>query len=262
MVLIFIPLVILILYLSYKYYEHKNIYFPERDFIATPGDFGIKFKEVKFSSRDKVLLYGWFVGGEGDKMILFCHGNGGNISHRIETIEIINHLGYDLFIFDYRGYGKSNGVPTERGLYQDALGAYDFLIEKGYTGDDIILYGRSLGGAVAIYLATMVEVSGLIIESSFSSIYALSYDVFGFHIPRHLISNKYKSIERIKDIRVPKLIVHSKDDDLIPFHHGQRLYEAAPDPKEFLTIHGSHNSAFLDSEGIYVEKLSHFLNSL
>ncbi len=235
---------------------------PERDFIATPEDFGIEFEDIKFSSRDKVLLHGWFIKGLKDNVILFLHGNKYNISYPLPYIEMLNQLGYNVFIFDYRGYGKSNGIPTERGLYQDALGAYDFLVDRGYRGDGIILFGRSLGGAVAIYIAGKVEVRGLIVDSSFTSMYDLSYDVFGFHFPRYLISNHYESIERIKNIKIPKLIIHSIEDELVPFYHGKKLFESASSPKEFLRIHGSHLTSFNDSKDLYVDKIKRFLNSL
>lgn len=254
--------IILFLFLSYKYYEHKHIYIPKRDFIATPEDFGIEFEDIKFSSRDKVLLHGWFTRGFRDKVILFLHGNKYNISYPLSYIEMLKQLGYNVFIFDYRGYGKSNGIPTEKGLYQDALGAYDFLKGKGYKGDDIILFGRSLGGAVAIYLAGKVEVRGLIVDSSFTSMYDLSYDIFGFHFPRWLISNRYESIDLIKNLKISKLIIHSEDDDLIPFFHGEKLFESASSPKEFFRIKGSHMTSFLDSKGAYFGKIKSFLSSL
>lgn len=262
MILIIFFCIILFLYLSYKYYEHKHIYVPERDFIATPEDFGIEFEDIKFSSRDKVLLHGWFIRGLREKVILFLHGNKYNISFPLSYVEMLKQLGFSVFIFDYRGYGKSNGIPTERGLYQDALGAYDFLKEKGYKGDDIILFGRSLGGAVAIYIAGEVNAIGLIVDGSFTSTYDLSYDVFGFHIPRWLISNHYKSIDLIKNINIPKLIIHSEDDELIPFYHGVALFKAASSPKEFLQIKGSHITSLLDSKEAYIEKIKSFLNSL
>ncbi len=262
MILVVILGILLFSFLVFKWFEHRKIYIPERDYISTPHDVGLGFDEIKFPSRDKVILYGWFVPGSKESVILFCQGNRGNISHRIESIEILHHLGYSLFIFDYRGYGKSNGFPTERGLYQDALGAYDFLRERGYDVDNIILYGCSLGGAVAIYLATVVEAKGLIIESSFESIYDLSYDILKYHIPEWLISNRFSSIERIGNINIRKLIIHSEDDDLIPFFHGTGLYEAALQPKKMLKIKGSHDTGFLDSGYIYEEGLRDFLEGL
>lgn len=255
-------LVFLLLFLSLKYFEHKNIYLPERDSIANPLDFGIDFEEINFSSRDHVLINGWFIQGPKDKVILLCHGNGGNISYRVDLIEILNYLGYKIFVFDYRGYGKSDGIPTERGLYRDALGAYDILKEKGFKNEDIVLLGRSLGGAVAIFLASRVKPSGLIVDSSFESIHILSKDVLGFYFPRWLISNRFESIQRIKNIKIPKLVIHSIDDEIIPFYHGKNLYEAAPEPKRFLRLHGSHNTSLFESKDIYIKELRNFIDNL
>jgi hypothetical protein len=260
-ILVFLGILILI-FLTYKYYEHKHIYCPDSVIIATPKEFGIEFQDVRFSSRDMVLLHGWFIKGQKEKVILFFHGNKYNISFPLHYIDMLRKLGYSVFLFDYRGYGKSNGIPTERGLYQDALGAYDFLIEKGYKGDDIVLFGRSLGGAVAINIAYKIKAKGLILDSSFTSMCDLSYDIFGFHFPKWLISNRYESLKLIKNLIIPKIIIHSKEDDLIPFYHGKRLFEHAAPPKEFLEIKGSHISAFSDSKEVYTQRIKKFLDSL
>ncbi len=260
-IIVFFGILILI-FLTYKYYEHKHIYSPDSNIISTPEEFGIEFQDIKFSSRDMVLLHGWFIRGQRERVILFLHGNKHNISFPLQYIDMLEKLGYSVFLFDYRGYGKSNGIPTERGLYQDALGAYDFLLKKGYKEDDIVLFGRSLGGAVAIYIASKIKAKGLILDSSFTSMYDLSYDIFGFHFPKWLISNRYESLELIKNLMIPKIIIHSKDDDLIPFYHGRRLFEYASSPKEFLEIKGSHISAFSVSKEIYTDRIKKFLDNL
>jgi len=263
--MIFFPFLffILLLYLSLKYYEHSKVYRPRNNFIAFPSDYGIDFEDIKFSSQDQVLLNGWFVKGTSGRVILFFHGNFGNISLRMDIIRELHLLGYNIFIFDYRGFGRSNGIPSEEGLYNDALGAYDYLKDKGYKNNDIILFGRSLGGAVAIFLASIIEnFRGLIVDSSFSSSQDLSYDLFGFKLPRFIISNRLESIKRIKDIKIPKLIIHSENDNLIPLHHGERLFKMASEPKEFLKIKGSHNSCILDSKDIYIAGIKVFLKRL
>lgn len=254
---------VLLFYLAFKFYEHFKVYRPRDNLVAFPDNYNIEFEDVNFSSRDKVLLNGWFIKGTSGKVILFCHGNFGNISQRLDMIQELYSLGYDVFIFDYRGFGRSNGVPSEEGLYNDALGAYDYLKERGYENRDIILFGRSLGGVVAIFLASVVkDFRGLIVDSSFSSSQDLSYDFFGFKFPRFIISNRLESIKRIKDITIPKLIIHSEDDDLIPFHHGKKLFETASDPKKFLKIKGFHNSCILDSKDVYITGIKGFLESL
>lgn len=254
---------IFLIYLAFKFYEHNKVYRPIENFIAFPDNYNIEFEDINFSSRDKVLLNGWFIKGVSKKVILFCHGNFGNISSRLDMIQELYLLGYNIFIFDYRGFGRSNGIPSEEGLYNDALGAYDYLKGRGYNNSDIILFGRSLGGVVAIFLASLIKnFRGLMVDSSFSSLEDLSYDLLGFRLPGFVISNRLESIKRIKDIGIPKLIIHSENDDLIPFHHGEKLFEMAIEPKKFLKIKGFHNSCFLDSKDIYMAGIKDFLESL
>jgi len=254
---------VFLLYLTLKYYEHSKVYRPRDEFVAVPSDYGLEFEDIKFSSQDQVLLNGWFIKGTSGRVILFCHGNFGNISLRMDIIEDLFLLGYSVFIFDYRGYGRSNGIPSEEGLYYDVLGAYNYLRERGYKNADIVVFGRSLGGVVAIFIASLIgDFRGLIVDSSFSSSQDLGYDLFGFRLPRFVISNRLESIKRIKDIKIPKLIIHSENDNLIPFHHGKRLFEMASDPKTFLKIRGFHNSCIRDSKDIYMKGIQDFLESL
>ena len=255
-------LIIFFLFLAYKYYEHRNIYIPAKEFIITPDEIGINYKEINFSSADYTLLNGWYIEADSDRVIIFLHGHRDNISYRMEHIGIIQSLGYNLFIFDYKGFGKSNGYPTETGLYNDGLGAYRTLLKDfNFKPEEIILFGRSLGGAVAIHLASLVNVNCLIIESGFLSIYHLSYDILGFHVPKWLISNRYESINKIEQISIPKLLIHSENDELIPYYHGIQLFEAAQEPKKFLKIQGTHNTAFIDSKDLYSRTLQEFLES-
>ena len=263
MLFFFFSFFLLILYFAFKWYEHIKVYRPRDNFIAFPDSYNIGFEDVNFSSRDKVLLNGWFIKGTSGKVILFCHGNFGNISQRLDVINELYSLGYNVFIFDYRGYGRSNGVPSEEGLYNDALGAYDYLKNRGYKNEDIILFGRSLGGVVAIFLASLFkDFRGLIVDSSFSSAQDLSYDFFGFKFPKFMISNRLESVKRIKGIKIPKLIIHSENDNLIPFHHGEKLFKMAVEPKKFLKIKGFHNSCLLDSRELYMSGIKDFLDSL
>ena len=254
---------IFLLYLILKYYEHSKVYRPKDNLIAFPSDYDIEFEDVKFSSQDQVLLSGWFVKGNTERVILFCHGNFGNISLRMDIIQELYSLGYNLFIFDYRGFGKSNGIPSEEGLYNDVIGAYNYLKGRGYKNSDIIIFGRSLGGVIAIFLASLIkDFRGLIVDSSFSSSQDLSYDLLGFKLPGFIISNRLESIKRIRNIKIPKLIIHSENDNLIPFHHGKRLFEAADEPKTFLKIKGFHNTCILDSKDVYMTGIKEFLKSL
>ena len=250
-------------YLSLKYYEHSKVYRPRENLFVSPQSYGIEFEDINFSSSDKVLLNGWFIKGESCRVILFCHGNFGNISSRIDIIQELHLLEYNIFIFDYRGFGRSDGVPSEKGLYSDVLGAYDYLRGRGFNDRDIILFGRSLGGVVVIFLASFIEdFRGVIVDSSFYSAQALGYDLLGYNLPRFIISNRLESIERIKNIKIPKLIIHRENDDLIPFHHGKKLFKEAVEPKKFLKIHGSHNNCMWESKDIYIAGIKDFLESL
>jgi hypothetical protein len=228
-----------------------------------PSDLNIQFEDINFTSRDQVLLNGWFIEGSLQRVILFCHGNFGNMSSRVDIISDLSLLGYNVFIFDYRGYGVSSGVPNEKGLYLDVLGAYDYLKDKGFEDKDIIVFGRSLGGAVAVFLASFTrELRGIIIDSTFISARALGYDILGYNLPEFLVSNRFESIKRIKKINIPKLIIHSEEDDLIPFYHGEKLFEEAHEPKLFLKIRGPHNNCISESKDIYIAGIKRFLESL
>lgn len=228
-----------------------------------PSDLDVNFEDVNFASRDHVLLNGWFIEGSLHRVILFCHGNFGNMSSRVDIIKDLSLLGYNVFIFDYRGYGISNGVPNEKGLYLDVLGAYDYLKDKGFEDKDIIVFGRSLGGAIAIFLASFTRgLRGIIIDSTFISARALGYDILGYNLPEFLVSNRFESIKKIKKINIPKLIIHSEEDDLIPFYHGERLFAEASEPKLFLKILGLHNNCMYESKDIYIAGIKRFLESL
>ncbi len=252
-------IIFLILYI--KYYERKGIYFPARKIHLTPKDMGLEFEDVYFSSSDGIRLNGWFIpAGESRATILFCHGNAGNISHRIEVIYLFNKLGLNVFIFDYRGYGRSQGSPTEEGLYMDAQAAYKYLVEKrNLKEESIVVYGKSIGANVAVELCSKVKTAALISESAFTSALDMGKKLFPFLPLKWLISIKFDALSKIKDIIVPKLIIHSKDDRIIPFKHGRKLFEAAPEPKEFYPMRGGHNEALFLAKEDFVDKIDVFL---
>lgn len=261
--LLIIALVLTFFIAYFRYLEWRSIYFPMRQIEYIPPDIGLDYKDIFFKTEDGVELNGWFIPAEKAKgIILFLHGNAGNISHRFEKIRIFHDLNLNVFIFDYRGYGKSKGSPSERGLYLDAKSAYDYLRSKeGISKDTIILFGESLGGSVAIDLAGREEIKAIIVESTFSSAKDMAKRIYPF-IPSFFITSNFDSVKKIKDIRVPKLIIHSIDDEIVPFDLGQRLFEAAPLPKEFLKIRGGHNTAFLDSEVEFKKGMSSFITPL
>ncbi len=254
-------LFIIFLWFFFRHLERRNLYFPTREIEGTPNDIGLKYEDVYFDTEDGVRLNGWFIPANNAKgTILFCHGNGGNISHRFDSIAIFNKLGCEIFIFDYRGYGRSAGRPNEQGTYLDALAAYEYLTkQKNRKSNRIVLFGRSLGGAIAIDLATKVEASALIVESSFTSTVNIAREIYPFLPVKWIVTMKYDSISKIDSIKIPKLIIHSRDDDLIRFHHGRELFEKAREPKKFLELRGSHNEGFLLMEEEYTKKIGEFL---
>lgn len=238
------------------------VYFPEKEILDTPKSVGLAYEEVTLKTKDGVNISGWYIPAENERgVLLFCHGNGGNISHRLDSIRIFNSLNLSVFIFDYRGYGKSEGTPSERGTYLDAEAAWDYLIRtKEKSSEKIVLFGRSLGGAIAGDLAVRKNPSCLIIESSFRSVYDLGKKYFPLLPVRLLARFRYATIDKIGSIKCPKLIIHSPEDEIVPFDHGKSLFEKAQPPKYFLEIRGGHNEGFLISGNLYIEGLRRFLD--
>ncbi|MFH1214956.1 MAG: alpha/beta hydrolase [Pseudomonadota bacterium] len=241
--------------------QGRFIYFPDRILSTTPAQLGLPYQSVTIDTIDGVKLHGWFIPADSDKsVILFCHGNGGNISHRLETIDIIHRLGHPLFIFDYRGYGKSEGHPTETGTYLDVEAAWNYLIhEQKIPASRIILFGRSLGGPIAAWISSRKAPRACILESSFTSAPAMAAAMYPFFPAGILCRFRYDTLAAVKNINCPLLIIHSPEDEIIPFRHGLTLFEAAHEPKTFLQINGNHNSGFLLSGKFYEEGLATFL---
>jgi len=250
----------LLLFIFIRFLEYKTLYHPFRTIEITPKEIGLNYENVTFKTDDGVQIAGWFIPSESSRItVLFAHGNGGNISHRIDKIRIFHDLNVNTFMFDYRGYGMSSGRPTETGLYLDALAAYEYLKNiKNIPAREIIGYGESLGGAVIINLAENHELGGLIIESAFTSIRDMGKTIFPF-IPGFLYKTQLNSLSRIQNIKYPKLIMHSRDDEIVPFIMGERLFEAAGNPKRFVELHGGHNDGFLVSEKIFIAEIDSFL---
>lgn len=226
-------------------FQRHLIYFPSRALEALPSDVGLRYESVDFTAGDGVRLHGWYVPREDAiATFLFCHGNAGNISHRLVTMQTLHMLGFNVFVFDYRGYGRSAGKPEEKGLYLDAQAAWDYLTHtRGETAERIVLSGESLGGAVAVDLATHVQPLALVIESTFTSL----ADVGRKHYPlmpvRLIIGDQYRSVEKIGVVKCPVLIFHGSDDELVPIAMARELFAAAHEPKQFIETPGGHNEA-------------------
>ncbi|NQT90161.1 MAG: alpha/beta hydrolase [Candidatus Omnitrophica bacterium] len=247
-IMLLLVVIIVIFFVYIRYIERHSIYFPVREIELDPSAMGLSYEDVDFEASDGVKLNGWFIPCEHARdTLLFFHGNAGNISHRLEKITVFNKMGLNLFIIDYRGYGKSEGAPSEEGLYKDAEAAYLYLAEqRNISPDHIILYGSSLGGAVAIDLASRYKVKALITEEAFSSVKDMAKEIYPF-LPSFAFQSKFDSVSKIARVKAPKLIIHSVDDEIVPFALGEKLYEAAAPPKEFLKVKGGHNTVFLDS---------------
>lgn len=236
---------------------------PSRDIIATPQSVGLAYEPVKITTEDGVTLDGWFLPAHQARgVLLFFHGNAGNISHRLDSLEIFNQLRLATLIFDYRGYGKSDGSPSEEGTYRDAEAAWRFLTEERRTAaQDVVLFGRSLGAAIAVHLAARHTPGAVIIESAFTSIPDLAGEVYPFLPARRLARFRYSTETHLQSVSCPVLIVHSRDDEIIPFAHGRRLFAVANEPKQLLEIRGGHNDGFIVSEKSYVEGFDSFLQT-
>lgn len=236
------------------------IYNPSGTVDATPASIGLDFERISLVTSDGITLSSWYVPHDTDgPVVLFCHGNAGNMSHRLETINLLHRLGLGVFIFDYRGYGESDGRPSEQGTYRDAATAWDWLCNtRGIPPERIVIMGRSLGGAVASWLASERHARAVVLESTFTSIADMGKALYPGLSFKHLLRYNYASIARVVDIHSPLLVIHSPDDDIVPYALGKRLFEAANEPKVFLEITGGHNSGFLDSGERYISGLKSF----
>ncbi len=236
-----------------------------RELAATPAELGLPWEDVELTTADGVRLHGWYLPAPGEvrHTVLFFHGNAGNISHRLDTLETFHRLGLATLIIDYRGYGHSEGSPSESGLYRDAEAAWRHLTQaRGIDPERIVAFGRSLGAPVAAHLAAERTVGGLALESAFTSVPDLAAELYPIFPVRALARIEYPTRQFLARVDAPVLVIHSPDDETIPFHHGEALYEAAPAPKRFLRIEGDHNTGFRRSGAVYSDGLRDWLDSL
>lgn len=256
-----------VLLVAYVYSTQASMLYlpdlPGRQLDASPDDIGLEFEDVWLEASDGVKTHGWFVPGASARTVLYFHGNAGNISHRLHTIRQFRDLGWSVLIVDYRGYGKSEGRPREKGMYKDAQAAWAYLTDvRGINDADIVIFGRSLGGSVAAWLAGKNAPGALIVDSAFTSVPDVAADVYPW-LPVRLLSRfQHATGSYVAAVVAPILVVHSRDDEIIPFHHGESIFAAANEPKSFLELRGGHNDAHLTSETIYVAGLQQFFESI
>lgn len=245
-------------------FQKRLTFFPDRRLMATPEEIGLAYEDVVVVAEDGVQLHGWFVPrGESRAAVLFCHGNAGNISHRLETLRFWYDLGFSILAFDYRGYGRSDGEISELGTRLDARAMWQHLREtRGYAPETIVLFGRSLGAAVAIELGASVHCAGLVAESGFTTVADVARRAYPWLPVRLLLRMSFDSRARVQEIAAPKLFIHSTDDEVVPFSMGRELFDAARDPKEFLAIHGAHNVGWLHAGERYTDTVRSFVTSL
>jgi fermentation-respiration switch protein FrsA (DUF1100 family) len=250
--------------------ESRLIYFPgaERRLIAPPAALGLPVQRVSIRTVDGITLGSWVIRAGPDSTgywLLICHGNAGNLSEfgRPAHYAGLHALGLNLLAFDYRGYGESDGVPGESGLYKDADASYRYLREDlGVASDKIVIFGHSLGSAVAVDLASRVASAGLILEGALTSVIERGQELYPYIPVRWIGRSRFSSIEKISRVSVPKLFLHARADDVVPLAHGRRLFEAAPPPKTFVELKGGHGDAFELDSATYFGSIDRFITKL
>jgi uncharacterized protein len=267
--LILLVVVYLGLLLLLRLNESRLIYFPgaQRRLIPPPAELQLLVTRAAIRTDDGLTLAGWIIPASPDSTgywLLICHGNAGNVSEfgRPALYAALRRLGLSLLAFDYRGYGESEGVPTETGLYKDADAAYRYLRDQlGVPAERIIIFGHSLGSTVAVDLASRVPSAGLILEGALTSVIERGQELYPYIPVRWIGRSRFASIEKISRVTVPKLFLHAKADDVVPLAHGRRLFEAAPPPKTFVELEGGHGDAFEVDSAVYFGSIRSFIEA-
>ncbi|MEV6772939.1 alpha/beta hydrolase [Nocardia sp. NPDC051030] len=219
-------------------------YVPDRQIVMTPRQFGLEYEDLSLLTSDGETVNAWFVRAAGEPRghVLFAHGNGGNIGDRSPILAMLSAVGFDVLVFDYRGYGRSSGRPSEQGTYRDARAARAALLaQPGVDPNRIVYLGKSLGGAVMLELATAFPPAALVLMSTFTGLRDAAKAVYPY-LPKPFVPNAYPSLKRISTLRCPVLIMHGDMDELLPVRMGRELYEAAPEPKRLIIYPGGlHN---------------------
>jgi len=248
--------------LFYARIENFFVFFPQKELELQPGDLGMQAEEVLVPAGENVRLHGWyFPPSDGQApVLLFCHGNAGNISHRLDNVRHLVRHGLGVFLFDYRGYGQSTGRPSEAGIYRDGIAAYDHLVNTlNLQADRIVLFGRSLGAAVAVEVALQRPVRCMILESAFTNTKGMARGMGIFALLSPLLPAHYNNLSKVPRLDVPKLFIHGREDEIVPFRMGEALYQAASVPKSFLPLKGAgHNDTYVVAGEPYFQALADF----
>jgi hypothetical protein len=249
----------------WNWFVEKQVFFPDTTIEQTPADFDLPFEDIWFASSDSVRLHGWLIpASPSNHIFLFCHGNAGNISHRLDNVRLLNQRGISVFIFDYRGYGRSNGRISEKGFYLDSEAAYQ--VARKWADQHkakLVVFGRSLGGIAATHLGATKSCDGLILESTFTNMGAMARAHYPLPFAESLLKHRLNAVGEIDQVRAPILFFHGDKDRIVPIRLGRGLFEAAPNPKEFIIIPGAgHNDTYYVAGKDYFDKLESFLGTL
>ncbi len=252
-----------LLIFGYVKYLESGIFYPAKNIEFTPASINLAYKDVYLKTQDGVRIHGWFIPHDNAKYtFLFCHGNAGNVGHRLDKIGMLYNVGLNIFIIDYRGFGLSQGRPSEKGLYLDAKAGYEYLLKAQKAApEQIILYGESLGTAVLVNLASESKVKAIILEGAFPCGKDMGKKIYPF-IPKFIFSNSFNSLAKIKKVHVAKLFLHSTEDEIVPFALAKKLFLSAPEPKYLVELRGSHNTAFIDCKEQYQSAIAGFIDKL
>lgn len=245
-------------------FQTRLIYYPGPSPSATPADSGLEHLDLELTTSDGERLHAWLLPGpRSPRTVLVCHGNAGSIEHRIQLARVFHDLGWSVLLFDYRGYGKSSGSPSEDGTYQDGEAAWKYLAEsRGLSPQQIVLYGESLGVGVAVELARRHPPAALIAESGFTSLPDMAAEFYPFLPARLLARVRYDNLAKIAELRRPLLILHSPADDLVPFSHAERLFASAREPKRLVRTGGGHSDGGFVQRPEWRAEVGRFLLSL
>jgi hypothetical protein len=242
----------------------KFIFFPTHTIELYPGQFGLDYEDIHFPSNHRLKLHGWFLpGGPPNRTLIYFHGNAGNVGDRLDQLKLLHGIGMNIFIFDYRGYGISEGELSFDGVTDDSVAAYHYVLSRDDVDPNhIILYGESLGAAMAVHVALQEKHTGLILESPFTSIIDMRSYAYPF-LPQGLAPDIYRSIDLIRHIHEPLLILHGDADTVVPFAMGKSLYEEAPPPKRFVPFAGAgHAELHVVATEKYLQAIETFLSEI